>query len=238
LLSMAARLIQRRQDQALADLGLTHAAVIALQGLTAGPLNQERLAADIKVRSQSLGRVLTRLEHAGLVSRTLSSHDRRSNEVAITEAGLQALAAARRVEKEVLPPDVVEGAVLSRELARVISYFPGSPRLGAKQITEPAAEALTSVPEADKSVSEADKSDATAEKRPPEAAGDGGALAAAEVTEVAGTAPEAADGAADGAADTAAAAGVEKADPGVAAQAPADQIRTDIARHPDGNREN
>ncbi|MBT2520345.1 MarR family winged helix-turn-helix transcriptional regulator [Arthrobacter sp. ISL-28] len=229
LLSMAARLIQRRQDQALADLGLTHAAVIALQGLTAGPLNQERLAADIKVRSQSLGRVLTRLEEAGLVSRTLSSHDRRSNEVAITESGLQALAAARRVEKDVLPPDVVEGAVLSRELARVISYFPGSPRLGAKQVTEPAAEALTSVPEADKSISEADRSDATAEKRPPEPVWEGGALAAAEVAEGAGTAPEAAD--------TAAATGVEEADPGATAQAHPDQVRTDIAR-PDGNREN
>jgi MarR family transcriptional regulator, organic hydroperoxide resistance regulator len=64
LLSMAARLIQRRQDQALADLGLTHAAVIALQGLMSGPLNQEQLAEEIHVRSQSLGRVLARLEEA------------------------------------------------------------------------------------------------------------------------------------------------------------------------------
>ncbi|CAH0146747.1 Transcriptional regulator SlyA [Arthrobacter sp. Bi83] len=139
LLSMAARLIQRRQDQALADLGLTHAAVIALQGLAAGPLNQERLAADIKVRSQSLGRVLARLEGAGLVSRRSSSTDRRSNEVAITEAGLQALAAARRVEKEALPPDMVGGTVLSRELSRVISYFPGPPKAEAvrSEKTEP-----------------------------------------------------------------------------------------------------
>lgn len=125
LLSMAARLIQRRQDQALADLGLTHAAVIALQGLTAGPLNQEHLAAVIKVRSQSLGRVLARLEGAGLVTRRSSSRDRRSNDVAITDAGLDALAAAREVEKDALPPNLAEGAVLSRELARVISYFPG-----------------------------------------------------------------------------------------------------------------
>ncbi|WP_457972226.1 MarR family winged helix-turn-helix transcriptional regulator [Arthrobacter sp. D1-17] len=133
LLSMAARLIQRRQDQALADLGLTHAAVIALQGLTAGPLNQEQLAEEIHVRSQSLGRVLARLEEAGFVARKSSSLDRRSNDVSITEAGLRALAAARQVEKETLPPDIVEGTVLSRELARVISYFPGSPRLGSRQ---------------------------------------------------------------------------------------------------------
>jgi DNA-binding MarR family transcriptional regulator len=129
---MAARLIQRRQDQALADLGLTHAAVIALQGLTAGPLNQEHLAADIKVRSQSLGRVLARLEGAGLVTRRSSSRDRRSNDVAITDAGLDALAAAREVEKDALPPNLAEGAVLSRELARVISYFPGPHRARAE----------------------------------------------------------------------------------------------------------
>lgn len=137
LLSMAARLIQRRQDQALAELGLTHAAVIALQGLTPGPLNQEQLAEDIHVRSQSLGRVLARLEEAGLVSRKSSPSDRRSNEVAITEAGLKALAAARQVEKETLPQDIVEGTALSRELARVISHFPRSPRLGARHGKRP-----------------------------------------------------------------------------------------------------
>ncbi|WP_314196384.1 MarR family transcriptional regulator [uncultured Arthrobacter sp.] len=131
LLSMAARLVQRRQDQALAELGLTHAAVIALQGLTEGPLNQEQLAADIKVRSQSLGRVLARLEGAGLVARESSSLDRRHNQVSITEAGRQALEAARKAEQDALPPDVVEGTVLGRELARVISYFPGRSKAGA-----------------------------------------------------------------------------------------------------------
>ncbi|MDQ1594996.1 MAG: hypothetical protein QOH40_1552 [Arthrobacter pascens] len=144
LLSMAARLIQRRQDQALAELGLTHAAVIALQGLTAGPLNQEQLAEDIHVRSQSLGRVLVRLEDAGLVSRKSSPMDRRSNEVAITEAGLGALAAARQVEKETLPPDIVEGTVLSRELARVIGHFPGSARFGERRGKTPPEGAETS----------------------------------------------------------------------------------------------
>jgi DNA-binding MarR family transcriptional regulator len=131
LLSMAARLVQRRQDQALAELGLTHAAVIALQGLVDGPLNQEQLASDIKVRSQSIGRVLSRLEGAGLVARESSSLDRRHNEVSITEAGRQALEAARKAEEEALPPDIVGGTVLSRELARVISYFPGRSKAGS-----------------------------------------------------------------------------------------------------------
>jgi MarR family transcriptional regulator, organic hydroperoxide resistance regulator len=131
LLSMAARLVQRRQDQALAELGLTHAAVIALQGLLGGPLNQEELAAEIKVRSQSIGRVLARLEAAGLVARESSSVDKRHNEVSITEAGRQALEAARKAEREALPPDVVAGTALGRELARVISYFPGRAKAGS-----------------------------------------------------------------------------------------------------------
>jgi DNA-binding MarR family transcriptional regulator len=138
LLSMAARLVQRRQDQALAELGLTHAAVIALQGLLAGPLNQEQLASDIKVRSQSIGRVLSRLEEAGLVARASSSLDRRHNEVSITEAGRQALEAARKAEQDALPPDVVEGTVLGRELARVISYFPGRAKPGSVKNQNPA----------------------------------------------------------------------------------------------------
>jgi DNA-binding MarR family transcriptional regulator len=138
---MAARLVQRRQDQALAELGLTHAAVIALQGLLAGPLNQEQLASDIKVRSQSIGRVLSRLEEAGLVARASSSLDRRHNEVSITEAGRQALEAARKAEQDALPPDVVEGTVLGRELARVISYFPGRAKPGSAKNQNPAGAA-------------------------------------------------------------------------------------------------
>ncbi|MDQ1057461.1 DNA-binding MarR family transcriptional regulator [Arthrobacter globiformis] len=139
LLSMAARLVQRRQDQALAELGLTHAAVIALQGLLDGPLNQEELAAAIKVRSQSIGRVLSRLEGAGLVVRESRSQDRRHNEVSITEAGRQALEAARKAEHEALPPDVVAGTALGQELARVISYFPGRSKVGSTKNENPAA---------------------------------------------------------------------------------------------------
>ncbi|MFP3463679.1 MarR family winged helix-turn-helix transcriptional regulator [Arthrobacter globiformis] len=147
LLSMAARLVQRRQDQALAELGLTHAAVIALQGLLDGPLNQEELAADIKVRSQSIGRVLARLEGAGLVARESSSLDRRHNEVSITEAGRQALEAARKAEQDALPPDVVEGTALGRELARVISYFPGRAKPGAAKNQNSAAVAGEAAPD-------------------------------------------------------------------------------------------
>lgn len=127
LLSMAARLVERRQDRALAALGLTHAAVIALQCLDGGPLNQERLAAQIKVQSQSLGKVLARLEASGLVTRSRSPVDRRSIDVAITEAGRRALEAARQAERDALPPGISRRRSLHDELARVIDFFPDRP---------------------------------------------------------------------------------------------------------------
>ena len=52
LLMRAARLIQRRQDEALAPLNLTRAAVIALEAIAPRPLNQEQLAAKVHVQSQ------------------------------------------------------------------------------------------------------------------------------------------------------------------------------------------
>jgi hypothetical protein len=51
LLVMAARLVQRSQDRALAGLGLSHTAVAALQGLTAGPQSQDQLAARFRPRA-------------------------------------------------------------------------------------------------------------------------------------------------------------------------------------------
>lgn len=148
LLSMAARLVERRQDRALAALGLTHAAVIALQCLEGGPLNQERLAAQIKVQSQSLGKVLARLEAGGLVTRSRSPVDRRSIDVAITEAGRRALEAARQAERDALPPGISRRRSLHDELARVIDFFPDRPgpipeiRIGPQALVEVRPESL------------------------------------------------------------------------------------------------
>jgi DNA-binding MarR family transcriptional regulator len=148
LLSMAARLVERRQDRALAALGLTHAAVIALQCVADGPLNQERLAALIKVQSQSLGKVLARLESGGLVTRSRSPLDRRSIDVAITDAGLRALEAARQAERDALPPGISRRRTLHDELARVIDFFPDRPgpmpdiRTGPQGLAEMLRESL------------------------------------------------------------------------------------------------
>ena len=123
LLSMAARVVERRKDQALAALGLTHAAVIALQGLSAGPLNQEQLARRIAVQSQSLGKVLGRMEESGLITRTRDQRDRRQFSVALTPAGSAALATARQIECNALPEDLEGWTNLQRDLARILNAF-------------------------------------------------------------------------------------------------------------------
>jgi len=123
LLSMAARVVERRKDQALAALGLTHAAVIALQGLAAGPLNQEQLARRIAVQSQSLGRVLGRLEESGLVTRTRDERDRRQFSVALTASGRAALESAHQIERNALPEDLEGWTTLQHDLARILAAF-------------------------------------------------------------------------------------------------------------------
>lgn len=123
LLSMAARVVERRKDQALAALGLTHAAVIALQGLSAGPLNQEQLARRIAVQSQSLGKVLGRLEESGLVTRTRDQRDRRQFSVSLTASGSAALATAHQIERDALPEDLEGWTTLQQDLARILAAF-------------------------------------------------------------------------------------------------------------------
>ena len=127
LITLAARLVQRRQDDALAHLGLTRAAVIALEGLASGPLNQEQLADAIRVQSQTLGRILTRLEATGHITRTRQASDRRQLKVELTEAGLAALEAARHAEINAYPDDPNIGwKVLQDELSKFVSALPAN----------------------------------------------------------------------------------------------------------------
>ena len=127
LITLAARLVQRRQDDALAHLGLTRAAVIALEGLAPGPLNQEQLADAIRVQSQTLGRILTGLEAAGHITRTRQATDRRQLKVELTEAGFAALEAARHAEINAYPDDPSIGwKVLQDELTKFVSALPAN----------------------------------------------------------------------------------------------------------------
>ena len=118
----AARLIQRRQNGALAPLNMTRAAVIALEAIAPRPLNQEQLAAKVHVQSQTLGRVLARLEAAGLVTRTRNPNDRRQLRVQLTAAGEAALAEARQAEADAFPStmDAQDWHILQEQLGKFV----------------------------------------------------------------------------------------------------------------------
>jgi len=123
LLTTATRLVQRRLDDALAPLGMTRAAVIALKAASPRPMNQEQLAAVVHVQSQTLGRVLTRLEAGGLVTRKRDPHDRRQFQVAITEAGEAALRAAREAESAAITGDFDGWEILREQLSHFVNCF-------------------------------------------------------------------------------------------------------------------
>ncbi|MCO1655526.1 MarR family transcriptional regulator [Pseudonocardia sp. S2-4] len=100
LLSVAARVLERRFDEALAGHGLTHAGLIALHHLVAGPLAQRPLAAQCRVAEQTMSRTIDRLARAGYVSRRPDELDRRRVVIELTEPGAGVLAALRRAERE------------------------------------------------------------------------------------------------------------------------------------------
>ncbi|MCU1436307.1 MAG: MarR family transcriptional regulator [Pseudarthrobacter sp.] len=132
LLSQAARLVQRRHNEVLAPLGLTWAAAVAMEGLAAGPLNQEQLAAAVHAKSQTLGRILTRLQSEGLVSRTRDRRDRRQLVIGLTDAGRTALNAVRHAHTHAFPSslDPRGWKVLRGELARFVDCLQTQDREG------------------------------------------------------------------------------------------------------------
>ncbi len=131
LLTTAAGLVQRRLDEALAPLGLTRAAVIALKAVAPRPMNQEQLAAMVHVQSQTLGRVLARLEARGLVTRERNPHDRRQFNVEITDAGDAALGAAREAESTAVSADFEGWEVLREQLSRFVNSFQNPRQAGS-----------------------------------------------------------------------------------------------------------
>ena len=140
LLTASARLVQRLHDDALAPLGLTRAAVIALEAVAPHPMYQEQLAAKVHVQGQTLGRVLARLEDGGLVTRTRNPEDRRQFRVEITDAGNAALQAASLAERAAVPADFDGWEALSEQLARFVEFFqaprPDTPGSGGPPPTQ------------------------------------------------------------------------------------------------------
>jgi MarR family transcriptional regulator, organic hydroperoxide resistance regulator len=92
LLSTAARLVEHDWNDWLATYDLTHAGLLALHALQAGPLTQRQLAAANRVGEQTMGRVLARLERAGYVSRERDAADRRRLVISWTAHGAEIFA--------------------------------------------------------------------------------------------------------------------------------------------------
>jgi len=103
LLSTAARLVEHAWVEALEARGLTHAGMIALHFLDAGPLTQSELARLAKVENQTMSRTVERLERSGFIERRADPADRRRQIVTRTAAGDAAWASTRSLESEVFP---------------------------------------------------------------------------------------------------------------------------------------
>lgn len=91
------------------------------------PVSQRDLAYLLDIRPQSLGELLTKLERAGLITRTPVESDRRSMSVELTEAGRAAAERAERAEEggeevfDVLSEE--ERATLAGYLDRLVDHL-------------------------------------------------------------------------------------------------------------------
>ncbi|QCR42348.1 MarR family transcriptional regulator [Curtobacterium sp. SGAir0471] len=107
LLSAAARAVEREWDERLRAVGLTHAALVAIDILLrTGPTGADTLARTARVQPQTMSRTLERAERDGLVERTSHPEDRRRRVVTVTDEGRRAWETAQHIEREVLPEDV------------------------------------------------------------------------------------------------------------------------------------
>lgn len=103
LLSTAARLVEHAWVEALDQLGLTHAGLIALHLLGPGPLSQTELAHAARVQAQTMSRTLERLEREGYVERTRDERDARRHSVVRTDAGAAVWEKSRTLEADIFP---------------------------------------------------------------------------------------------------------------------------------------
>ncbi|MFL0361053.1 MarR family winged helix-turn-helix transcriptional regulator [Curtobacterium flaccumfaciens] len=118
LLSAAARSVERDWDERLRAIGLSHAAVVAIDILIrTGPTGADTIARTARVQPQTMSRTLERMERDGLVERTPHPADRRRRVVSVTPAGRSAWETARHIEREVLPEDPALRTALGKLLA-------------------------------------------------------------------------------------------------------------------------
>jgi DNA-binding MarR family transcriptional regulator len=115
-MNMAGHLVRRLHQQstqvfqartAAAGFDLTSVQFAALDAIGQQPgLDQASLAAQIGFDRATLGGVVDRLEHKGLVARVISPQDRRARQLSLTPAGARLLLACRPVV-EALQADIL-----------------------------------------------------------------------------------------------------------------------------------
>lgn len=119
LLSTAARLVEHAWVEALEQLGLTHAGLIVLHVLGAGPLSQTELAKSARVEVQTMSRTLERLEREGYIARQKHPEDGRRHVVTRTPGGEIAWSAARTLEADLFP-SISDNAGMRAALLEII----------------------------------------------------------------------------------------------------------------------
>ena len=130
LLSTAARLVEHSWNEKLADVGLTHAGVIALDVLSRAeePMSQAKIAQRVRVQNQTMGKTLSRLEAWAYIRRQPSPSDRRSQLVSITELGARVINEAREVDRTVLTHTAADGGKLRKELQAIVHLLASNAR--------------------------------------------------------------------------------------------------------------
>ncbi|MCU1482123.1 MAG: MarR family transcriptional regulator [Subtercola sp.] len=120
LLSTAARLVEHAWIAELERLGLTHAGLIVLHILVAGPRSQTDLARLARVENQTMSRTLDRLQRQNFVERTPDAADRRRHVVSITRSGEESWSRARTLERDLMP-DIGDASAFRTALLDIIS---------------------------------------------------------------------------------------------------------------------
>ena len=100
-LSRAARIMQERLDAQLGAHGLSRLTWCVLSGVgLEGKQSPSELADHIGVTRPVISRALKTMADAGLIARTLSDHDGRGRDIAMTPAGADLLDACRPVVEQ------------------------------------------------------------------------------------------------------------------------------------------
>lgn len=121
LLMTAARLSENRDNQRLRSNGITPAGLTALRVLRGQrSLNQVELARLVRVQTQTIGRILERLESRGFVERNQCATDRRVRQVIITPAGRKILRQVEHHKTDAIESDGLSHPALREALINIV----------------------------------------------------------------------------------------------------------------------